>query len=390
MKVFFVINQHVFDGSAHALYCYRNCWWLARTGAGRSVELLVPGTLSLARDVSAACAEHFDLPPLENLRVTALPALRKAKRERGVTLNVIFHAAASWHLRRHARKGDVLLTASFPKLFAFLAGKKTLKSKLKCVYEVHQLQELDGHKDQPKSVREHRVLALADGLVTTTDSLKALLQKNHPATPLINIGLACAVPKTLPAPAPGATPFVLGYVGSLYRGQGIDWLIEYWESISAALPRAAQLKIAGGSPAEIEKLRDQIKDGMHDHISFVGQVRQSELNGFLSGVDALVIPALNQGRMPCVAITKAYDYLACQRPVLASDLPSIVEVMRPEQEALVFAAGDAAALAAQLRRLMSAPELGLELVQSANQRLLTLGWEARNSRYWPFLQASPD
>ena len=389
MKVFFVINQQVFDGSAHALYCYRNCWWLAKSGAGSSVELVVPGHLGLARDVSAACAEHFALPPLANLRVTALPALRKAKHGPGITFNLLFQAMAWRHLLKNAQPGDVLLTASFLKLFAFLVKKRSIKSRLKCVYEVHQLEELDRHRDHPKSIREHRVLAMADLLVTTTDSLKGLLKKNHPAIPVSNIGLACAVPQVEIALAPNGETFVLGYVGSLYRGQGIDWLIEHWQSIAAKLPRPAHLKIAGGSPAEIEKLRAPFNGGECSQISFVGQVRQSDLGLFLAGVDALVIPALNQGRMPHVAITKAYDYLAYQRPVLATDLPSIVEVMRPDHEALVFSAGDAAALAAQLSRLMSEPGLGAHLVQSATQRLSALGWEARNQQYWQFLKSTP-
>lgn len=390
MKVFFVINQQVFDGSAHALYCFRNCWWLARTGEDSSVELVVPGHLGLARNISAACAEHFDLPALANLRVTALPAIRKAKHGPGITFNLLYQAMAWRHLCKNAQAGDVLLTASFLKLFAFLAKKRGIKSRLKWVYEVHQLEELDRHRGHPKSVREHRVLAMADLLVTTTDSLKGLLQKNQPAIPVSNIGLACAVPQVEPAPAPHGETFVLGYVGSLYRGQGIDWLIEHWQSIAAGLPHTAHLKIAGGRPAEIERLRAQFKDQDLSQISFVGQVRQCDLGHFLAGVDALVIPALNQGRMPHVAITKAYDYLAYQRPVLATDLPSIVEVMRPDHEALVFPAGDASVLAAQLTRLMSEPGLGERLLQAANQRLRALGWEARNEHYWRLLKSIPN
>ena len=291
MKVFFIINQQVFDGSAHALYCYRNCWWLAKTGAGSCVELVVPGHLSLAREISEACAEHFALPVLANLRVTALPALRKAKHGPGITFNLLYQAMAWRCLCKNAQAGDVLLTASFLKLFTFLAKKRSIKSRLKCVYEVHQLEELDRHRGHPKSVREHRVLAMADLLVATTDSLKGLLQKNHPAIPVSNIGLACAIPQVDLATAPDGETFVLGYVGSLYRGQGIDWLMEHWQSIAAKLPRPAHLKIAGGTPAEIEKLRAQFKAGECSQISFVGQVRQSDLGRFLAGVDALAYVA---------------------------------------------------------------------------------------------------
>ena len=77
MKIYFVINQDLFDGSAHALYCYRNCWWLATTApAGHSVELIFPGENRWSRcDETQHAAEHFRLVE-SSLKVTALPAWR--------------------------------------------------------------------------------------------------------------------------------------------------------------------------------------------------------------------------------------------------------------------------------------------------------------------------
>ena len=44
--------------------------------------------------------------------------------------------------------------------------------------------------------------------------------------------------------------------------------------------------------------------------------------------------------MPYVAITKAYDYLAMGRPIIAANLPSIRDVLRHGREALLFAPGE--------------------------------------------------
>lgn len=387
MKIHFVINQDLFDGSAHALYCYRNCWWLATTApAGHRVELIFPGESRWSLcDETQHAEEHFRLGE-SSLKVTALPAWRRKKHARGLTLNFWFTSHARRHLRTSAKEGDVFITASFPKLLKAFASTEWLRTHLRWIYEVHQLAKLDFGAGSARDQREAEALALAQGFVTTTGSLACLLEEGFPAIRRVNLGLACGQPPAnIPQPPSSNEAFTLGYLGSLYGGQGVEWLVENWATIRERLGVPAKLVIGGGSEIQIAKLRLLTEASGPSGIEFVGHIPPSGITAFLASIHALIIPSAATGRMPFVAITKAYDYLAYQRPVIASSLPSITEIMRPDLEALVFEPMDLDGLVHCAERLLNFPAEGNRLISASLERSGSFTWEERSRKYWRWL-----
>lgn len=383
MKIHFVINQDLFDGSAHALYCYRNCWWLATTApAGYSVELIFPGQSHWSLcDETLHAEEHFRLGE-SSLKVTALPAWRRKKHARGLTLNFWFLSHARRHLRTFAKEGDVFITASFPKLLKAFVSIKNLR----WIYEVHQLAKLDFGAGSARDKKEAETLALAQGFVTTTGSLAGMLEEGFPAIRRVNLGLACGrPPENIPPPPSAKETFTLGYLGSLYGGQGVEWLVTNWATIRERLGVPAKLVIGGGNETQIEKLRMIAEASGSSGIEFGGHIPPSGITAFLAGIHAMIIPSAATGRMPFVAITKAYDYLAYQRPVITSGLPSITEIMRPDVEALVFEPMDLDGLVRCAEKLLNSPEEGNRLISAALERCGSFTWEARARKYWRWL-----
>jgi glycosyltransferase involved in cell wall biosynthesis len=133
-------------------------------------------------------------------------------------------------------------------------------------------------------------------------------------------------------------------------------------------------------------LRHLAKSTGSGMISVHGAIPPRDLSRFLTCVDALIIPTLAEGRMPYVAITKAYDYPGLNRPIVASNLPSISSVLRHDQEALLFNPGEADACAAALASLLERPELGSRLVNASRQLALKLSWKARAEEYLQVLK----
>jgi glycosyltransferase involved in cell wall biosynthesis len=111
-------------------------------------------------------------------------------------------------------------------------------------------------------------------------------------------------------------------------------------------------------------------------------VPPSEVPKICENLDALVIPALNKGRLPFVAFTKAYDYPGLGLPILCSDLPTIREVIEAERHALYFPPGDAKALAACIARLSVNPDLADSMASNLRQRAAELSWDSRARRWW--------
>ena len=142
-----------------------------------------------------------------------------------------------------------------------------------------------------------------------------------------------------------------------------------------------RLKIAGGTPREVEILRG-LTAGREETVQIHGPVAPGELPRFLRDVDALIIPALSRGRMPYVAITKAYDYLGLNRPILAANLPSITEVLRPEREAVVFVPEDPTQVADALARIVHDADLVRTLTVNCRVRRKEFTWKNRSTAWW--------
>lgn len=322
--------------------------------------------------------------------LTGLPAIRRTRGGSGLTINLVYYLAVTAFLTRRLRAGDWLVSASFSKLFRFLLARRWLRQRCRAVYEVHQLTVLDDGRLSRRAQREFAALAGADLLLATTGSLRRELETHLPSKPVATLGLACGfVPEEQPPlrVRRAGEPFVLGYIGSLYAGQGVDWLVEHWPEIAAAQPEPVALEIIGGSATEVEKLRSFAARREVRGVTFHGAVPAAQLGPHLAGMDALVIPSLPVGRMPHVAITKAYDYLGLNRPVLASNLLSITEILRPA-ESYSFQAGDSARLAAALRELLADPADARRRARAAWTRAADFTWPARAERWWQITEAS--
>src|SRR5262249_46625064 len=62
---------------------------------------------------------------------------------------------------------------------------------------------------------------------------------------------------------------------------------------------------------------------------------------------------------------KLFEYMASERPIVASDLPSIAEVLKDGDTALMFPAGDVDALTRAVQRLHDDPRLRETLAMNA-------------------------
>ena len=382
-RLCFVVNQGLLDGSAHALYCVRHCWWLAKVAPECAVELLFPG-----REGPGQILSHFGLEPLPNFQLKGFPAVRRKKGAAGITVNAVYHLSLLLHFRRARAERIILATASFPRLFSFLLSRHSIRSRATAIFEVHQLASLEERAEPSKIEFELNVLRASDVLITTTHALADLLRQQFADAHIHHVGLACGfdaalVPPITPA-ADGA--FRLGYIGSLYPEQGMDWLLENWTELRAGQPRKLQLEVFGGPVQDASRLAARISSAGLESVFLRGAVPPSQLLPHLAQIDALIIPTLANGRMPFVALTKAYDYLGLNRPIIASDLPSIREVIG-ETEGFLYRAGDASDLKAALRRLLSDPQSAESMNAYAAHRGRELSWEKRAHQWWDHVQS---
>ncbi|HEX6202371.1 MAG TPA: glycosyltransferase [Thermoanaerobaculia bacterium] len=167
------------------------------------------------------------------------------------------------------------------------------------------------------------------------------------------------------------------YTGHLYRGRGIGLILE----LARRAPDHLFL-IVGGREEDVERRRREAA-GL-PNVRVVGFQPPARVPLYLRAADVLLMPYADAvettGGSDTAAFAsplKLFEYLAAGRPVLASQLPVLGEVLRDGDNALLLPYADAAAWLAALAGLAARPELADSLAASARRDAAGFTWERR-------------
>ncbi|MCC7010383.1 MAG: glycosyltransferase [Acidobacteria bacterium] len=171
---------------------------------------------------------------------------------------------------------------------------------------------------------------------------------------------------------------VAAYAGHLYPWKGVDVFVR----ALAAAPHVRGL-IVGGHRQEadlsrVEALARECR--VRDRLEMTGPLPPAGVARALVRASILVLP--NTASAISERYTsplKLFEYLWLARPIVASDLPSLREVLTPEA-AIFVPPGDAAALGAALERLAADPALAASLGRRARQLAPAFTWARRAER----------
>jgi len=229
--------------------------------------------------------------------------------------------------------------------------------------------------------REARVWSAADGYVTITGGLKRELERRfsvRPQTAVIPDGTRAAAAADRNVPSHRAE-FTIGYAGHLYPWKGVDLVIE----AVAALEDTRGLIIGGHEKepdlARVKALAERLDSAAR--ITFTGLIPPADVAARLGQADVVTLPN------PASAISseftsplKLFEYMASGRPIVASDLPSLREVLRHEDNALLVEPGNPQALTAGIQRIKNDPALGRRLAARASEDVREFTWARRAER----------
>jgi glycosyltransferase involved in cell wall biosynthesis len=165
------------------------------------------------------------------------------------------------------------------------------------------------------------------------------------------------------------------YTGGLLPWKGVDLLVEAARTCPEYL-----FVVAGGMQADVERLRARaggLANVRIDGFQPPGRVADYLLAGDVGAVPNRSAPAISARH---TSPLKVFEAMASGLPLVASDLPSMREVLEPELDAVLVAPDDAAALAAGLRRLMEDDGLRARLRDRSLARAPAHTWDARARR----------
>ena len=235
--------------------------------------------------------------------------------------------------------------------------------------------------------RDAHVWRAADGYVTITQGLARELAARFGERLRIAVvpDGARATDSTDPGPKPrpdahSPTPaFTIGYAGHLYPWKGVNLVIE----AVAALQDTRGLIVGGHEKepdlARVKAFAEQLN--CVSRVTFMGLLPPAQVAQWLREADVLALPN------PASAISRAFtsplklfEYMASGRPIVASDLPSIREVLKDRENALLVEPGNPQALVAGIRRIKDDAALGARLAEQALQDVRAFTWARRAER----------
>ena len=369
MKLRYIANVRLPTEKAHGIQIMSMCAAFADSGA--EVELVVPTRTS---DITADPFEYYGVK--RNFTIRTVPTPQPHDLPLTLLTRLSYLRARFAFARRvlkdaRARPADVYYHRDELSFRAF--GKAGLPG----IWEIH---------DMPRHMMLYRqALARAPFVVAITNGLKQALEAAGVPAGKILIEPDGADTERFANAAAGDVREKLGLGGS-------DVLVTYtgsllpWKGVSALamaaekLPQNAYLLIVGGDGAALEELRaGMVLRGVRG--SAIGRVAPSDVGAYVTASDIIVIP--NSGKTQIsreyTSPLKLFEALAAGKAIVASDLPSLREILDGDT-AILVPPDDPQALAAALSSLSADPARRAALGKAAAQKAAHYDWRARAAR----------
>lgn len=153
---------------------------------------------------------------------------------------------------------------------------------------------------------------------------------------------------------------LVGAVGRLYPEKAYDDLIRAIALLKDRFPLLLGV-VVGDGPLE-KQLRGLIDElGLDDHVRLLG--RREDVPDVIRALDVAVLPSRREGS-PLAVI----EYMAAARPIVATNVGGVPELVHDGVHALLVPTGDPPSLAAGIERLLTDHGLAARLGTAARER----------------------
>lgn len=169
----------------------------------------------------------------------------------------------------------------------------------------------------------------------------------------------------------------LGYLGTFFLWEGVSWMVR-----AAAELRRQGLKfqlLIVGDGADAPELKRAIEEtGAGTYVRWLGRISHDQVERYYSVMDVLVYPRIRTRLTDLVTPLKPLEAMALGKPVLASAVGGLRELIQPEVTGILFYPSDRDDFCRQASRLLLQPDLRSTLGERARSQIVA-------QKDWSFL-----
>jgi glycosyltransferase involved in cell wall biosynthesis len=352
MKVVYLANSVIPSRAANSIQVMKNCEAFA--SLGHDVTLLVPDRDEEEPGVDDIY-EYYGVEPSFDVEKRSRPSLSSF----GTLL-------ANYRLGRAAVRLDPDLVYGRTEIACYVASLGGAP----VAFESHvPVAESRFGKIRAEIFRRLTHHATFERLVVISEALREYYETTYPH--LADRIVVAPNGADLPTDADPATNLEtadrlqVGYVGHLYQGRGMEVIA----SLAERFPDL-DFHVVGGNPEDVATWEGRLAP--LQNLTFHGFVPQRDLDRYRAAFDVQVAPYQwdvatdgGQNTVQWMSPLKIIEYLSAGKPIVASDMPAIREILDDGETALLCDPEDVDEWAAAIERLRDDPELRERLGEQA-------------------------
>lgn len=383
MRIIYPDPNCVPDKTPAALQILQNVQAIAQLG--HQVELLTPKSRN-----GLAPQDVLGQPLLPGVKAHALPDFRR-RWYFPTSSNRLFYFQAKRWLRRQR---DCVVLVRNLKLAEHLLKTPGMPPLFFETHEIFAQSFRETHASMTKSVarkasmiaqREEFVYRHCKGIIAITRHLAEDLVSQYNIKTPIHVapdGVDMELAERAISLNKNAVPILL-YLGSLHPWKGVDTLIRMMQYVDVA-----KLRVVGGTHDRIAELRQLASQlGVDDRIEWLGPVDPVKRFEVIAAADICLIPSSETSiGARFTSPLKLFEYMALGKPIVASDLPSMREVLKDGESALLTTCGDGKRYADAVNLLLAEPALQNRLGMNAKALCSQYTWKVRARGMLAFIE----
>jgi glycosyltransferase involved in cell wall biosynthesis len=304
----------------------------------------------------------------------------------GFLLTLVFNVMVVFHLLKQFSKKRIDVVYTRQAMFEFIPLFFLKRLGVRYIAEVNGI---DSEQKRLYRMAEWKIrlteclhgicYGLTDSIVTVTDEIREYLSDRYPGTREktyvvpngANVEVSIPIPKEDACLELDLNPLYtyVVFVGSLKKWHGVENAILLVEKLNRHnRDRSIRLIVVGEGPEE-ENLRNMVsRKGLDREVMFEGKVTHSRVFYYI-GAATVCLALFDRERNDRTGLSplKIFEYMACGRPVVATDVGNVRSIIERHKCGLIVEPGNIDSMSQAVMKLVRNPELAKELGENGRE-----------------------